>query len=41
MNDVPSAPICDFENEIPLSFPGDETSLGMRCSVITVLEMQF
>jgi len=28
MNDVPSVPIGDFENEIPLSFPSVETSLG-------------
>jgi hypothetical protein len=28
MNDIPSVPIGDFENEIPLSFPSEETSLG-------------
>jgi hypothetical protein len=28
MNDVSSVPIDDFENEIPLSFPGEKTSLG-------------
>jgi hypothetical protein len=28
MEDILSAPIDDFENEIPRSFPGEETSLG-------------
>jgi hypothetical protein len=27
MRDIPSFPIGDFENEIPISFPGEETSL--------------